>query len=265
MRAAWADPRGRWLLAAAALVVAAAVLVWGRGWLGERLLPDPRLNRRLEQGQAALQAGKLSAADGSGARELFESVLAVDPDQMQARQGLLAVRQAAVARAQAALSARRLREAESQLALAHALSAPQVELQPLQARLRDLREANADLGALLAQAAAPEIDEDRALALYAQVLALDADNPTAIEGRDRRLSARLQRAQAALAAGRVAEGRRLVESVIAADPAHLDLPPARAKSKSSACRCACNANRVASRNSPSLAAVNAGSSSRSAR
>ena len=85
MRAAWADPRGRWLLAAAALVVAAAVLVWGRGWLGERLLPDPRLNRRLEQGQAALQAGKLSAADGSGARELFESVLAVDPDQMQAR------------------------------------------------------------------------------------------------------------------------------------------------------------------------------------
>ena len=163
MRAAWADPRGRWLLAAAALVVAAAVLVWGRGWLGERLLPDPRLNRRLEQGQAALQAGKLSAADGSGARELFESVLAVDPDQMQARQGLLAVRQAAVARAQAALSARRLREAETQLALAHALSAPQVELQPLQARLRDLREANADLGALLAQAAAPEIDEDRAL------------------------------------------------------------------------------------------------------
>ena len=228
MRAAWADPRGRWLLAAAALVVAAAVLVWGRGWLGERLLPDPRLNRRLEQGQAALQAGKLTAADGSGARELFESVLAVDPDQMQAREGLLAVRQAAVARAQAALSARRLREAEAQLALAHALSAPQVELQPLQARLRDLREANADLGALLAQAAAPEIDEDRALALYAQVLALDADNPTAIEGRDRRLSARLQRAQAALAAGRVAEGRRLVESVIAADPAHLDLPPARA-------------------------------------
>jgi len=228
MHVAWADRRSRWLLLAAGLVLLAAVLVWGRNWLGEKLLPDPRMNRRLEQAQAALKTGKLSAADGSGARELFESVLAVDPDQMQARDGLLAVREAAVARARAALLAHRLREAESHLALARALSAPQVELQPLDARLRDLRESSADLAGLLAKAAQPGTEEAMALSLYAQVIALDADNPAALEGRDRLLSARLQRAQAALAAGRVGEGRGLIESVMAMDPGHLDLPGARA-------------------------------------
>ena len=228
MRAAWADRRSRWLLIAAGAILVLSVLVWARAWLSDRLVPDPRMNSRLERANAALKAGKLSAADGSGARELYESVLAVDPDQMQARAGLLAVREAAIARAQQALAARRLREAEAQLALAQALSAPQVQLQPLQARLRDLREAGVDLPTLLERAGAAGTPEDEALALYAQVLSLDADHPAALDGRDRLLAARVQRAQAALAAGRIAEGRALIDGVIAADPGHLDLPPARA-------------------------------------
>ena len=230
MRDGWVEwlrgPRLGWLLAALVLLL---VLVAGRSWISERLVPDPRMNRQLEQAQAALVAGKLSAPDGSGARELFESVLASDPDQMRAKQGLLAVREAAIARAQATLAAHRLAQASENLSLAAALSAPQVQLQPLQARLRDLQEASSDTKGLLARAAAPGVAEGEALALYHQVLAVDADNPAAIEGRDLLLSARLVRADKLFDTGRVSEARAIVEAVIAEDPAHTDLPPLRAR------------------------------------
>ena len=230
MRDGWADwlrgPRLGWLMAA---VLVIGTVVVGRSWLSERLVPDPRMNRQLEQAQAALVTGKLSATDGSGARELFESVLASDPDQMQARKGLLAVREAAIQRAQEALAAHRLAQANDSLALAAALSAPQVQLQPLQARLRDLQEASSDTRGLLAEAMATGVAEDEALGLYRQVLALDADNPTAIEGRDLLLSARLARAESQLAVGEIREARAIVESVMAEDPAHLDLPPVLAR------------------------------------
>jgi len=230
MRDGWAEwrrvPRLGWLIAG---VVVIGLLVLGRSWLSERLVPDPRMNRQLEQAQAALVAGRLSAADGSGARELFESVLAADPDQMQARKGLLAVREAAIRRTQAALGAHHLAQASESLALAAALSAPQVQLQPLQARLQDLQEASSDTRSLLAQAMAAGVDDETALGLYRQVLALDADNPKAIEGRELLLSARLVRADALLAAGKIREARALVESVMVEDPAHLDLPPVRAR------------------------------------
>ena len=228
MRVDWADPRQRLWLLGASLALGVAVLLLGRSWLGERLLPDPRMTSRIEQANAALRAGRLSAADGSGARELFESVLAVDPDQMQAREGLLAVRTAAVLRVREALATHRLQEAQRQLELARALSAPQVELEPLQLRLVELRAASADVSGLLAKAAAPGLDEESVLSLYRRVLAIDADNAAAIEGRERLLAARLQRAHAALEAGRVREAQTLVDGVLAEDPAHLDLPPARA-------------------------------------
>lgn len=230
MRDGWAEwlrgPRLGWLLAA---VVLALLLVLGRSWISERLVPDPRMNRQLEQAQAALVAGKLSGPDGSGARELFESVLAADPDQMRAKQGLLAVREVAISRAQAALSEHKLAQASENLALAAALSAPKVQLQPLQVRLHDLQEASSDTRGLLARATAAGVDEDEALALYRQVMAVDADNAAAIEGRDLLLSSRLVRADKLFDAGKVPEARAIVEAVIAEDPAHLDLPPLRAR------------------------------------
>lgn len=230
MRDGWVEwlrgPRLGWLLTALVLLL---VLVVGRSWISERLVPDPRMNRQLEKAQAALVAGKLSAPDGSGARELFESVLASDPDQMRAKQGLLAVREAAISRAQAALVAHKLGQASENLALAAELSAPQVQLQPLQARLRDLQEASSDTPGLLARATAAGVDEDEALALYRQILAVDADNPAAIEGRDLLLSSRLVRAEKLFDTGKVVEARAIVEAVIAEDPAHTDLPPLRAR------------------------------------
>ena len=233
MRADWAESldawihrnRGqalRWLVAAAVLLVLA--LFFWRGPISERLLPDPRMNRQLERAQQALAQGKLSAADGSGARELFESVLAADPDQMAAREGLVQVRNAAIERATVALAKHRLLQARNSLELAESLSAPAVQLQPLKARLRDLEEASGDIAGLLAAAAVPDITDQAALALFDRVLQLDAENAAALEGRGALLARWLGQAEALLAAGKVQEARQLVEKVVAVDPGHVDLP-----------------------------------------
>src|SRR5205085_5893604 len=119
-----------WLLGAGLLALQLLVNAL-RVPISERLLPDARLNRDLERAQKALRAGELSRADGLGAKELYEAVLAIDPDQLEARDGLVAVRRAALARVESALRAHRLAEAREQLALARALSAPLEQLQPL--------------------------------------------------------------------------------------------------------------------------------------
>lgn len=226
MRDGWADwrrldrKRG-WLLAGAGLLL---VLVLGRDWLSERLVPDPRLNRQLEQAQAALSAGRLSTS-----RELFEAVLAADPDQIAARQGLIAVRDAAVADAQRALDARQTAHARARLGLAEALEAPSVQLQTLRARLRDQEEAAGSAPRLLAEATAPGVDEAEALALLARAVRLEPDNPAVLAARGELLSHRLQRAEAALARDDLATAQPLVDGVVAMDPAHVDLPPVQAR------------------------------------
>lgn len=217
-----------WLLGALCLLLLVLLNTW-RVPISEKLLPDARLNRNLELAQAALHKGELSRSDGRGAKELFESVLAIDPDRIPAREGLLDVRKAALARADAALRRRRLEEARSALALADALSAPQVQMQPLRARLQALEEASVDVPALLARAAAPEVGDEEALALLEQVLAIDAGNALALEGRQELFAEWLLQAEHELDAGHVEAARARIERVLAADPGHVDLPPLRAR------------------------------------
>ncbi|MCC4593545.1 hypothetical protein LL974_20660, partial [Xanthomonas campestris pv. cannae] len=83
----WRDRRvWRWALALL-LVLGMAVVVFRRP-LADLIWPETRIQQLLDQGHAALRAGRLSAADGSGARERFEAALALDSDRMQARVGL---------------------------------------------------------------------------------------------------------------------------------------------------------------------------------
>jgi tetratricopeptide (TPR) repeat protein len=217
-----------WLLGAALL----ALLLLANAWrvpISEKLLPDPGLNRKLEDAQAALTRGELTRADGRGARELFESVLATDPDRAEARRGLEAVRDAALARAGQALDDRRLADATRDLQLARALSAPLVELQPLQSRLSKLEEASVDVEGLLARASAPDVGDEEALSLLDQVLALDPSNALALEARRELFAAWLLESEQLLDAGQVQRARATIERVLAEDPAHVDLPPLRAR------------------------------------
>src|SRR5688500_2270795 len=74
------DPPERWrerriwpwaVLALVALAVALAVF---REPMAEALWPDTRVQRLLDDAEAALKRGHLTAEDGSGARERFEAV-----------------------------------------------------------------------------------------------------------------------------------------------------------------------------------------------
>jgi hypothetical protein len=232
MPAAWVNFRRRsdrlWLLGMLLVPLLLLVNSW-RVPISEKLVPDARLNRNLERAERALRRGELSREDGQGARELFESVLAIDPDQLQAREGLLAVRREALARADRALRARRLDDARRDVAIAEALDAPQVALLPLRERLIRLEESSVNVPELLARAADPEVGDDEALSLLDQVLAIDAGNALALEGRSELLSEWLLRAEHELDAGQVEQARARIARVQAVDPGHVDLPPLRAR------------------------------------
>lgn len=215
-----------WLIGSMLVVVALAVL---RAPIGAWLWPQTRAQALRAEAEQALAEGRLSAPDGSGARELFEAALAMDPDRGEARQGLARVALAALAQARAALAADRFAEAHRQLALARALSVPRADADALAEALR-LREAgSAGIGELFDQAGHAHAQgrlngAQGALALYARVLALDPAHAGALRGREDALAELLAEAREALRAGDLDQAARLVGRVRAQDPGHVDLP-----------------------------------------
>jgi tetratricopeptide (TPR) repeat protein len=224
-----------WLLLAAGVLAALLMLGLWREQIGQRLVPDSAINLQIEQAQLALARGELSKADGSGAREQFQAVLARDPDHLAARAGLAQVRDAALQQARAALSAGDLAQARQRLDLARTLAAPAADLAGLERDLERLQGSGADVAATLQRARAAQAAglleqvPGGALALYGEVLALQPDNALALEGRRDILSGLLQRAGAALAQGDTASAQALVARVVESDPSHLDLPTVQAR------------------------------------
>ena len=81
-------PRGRglaWIVVVAMLILAAVLL---RRPLADWIWPETRAQVLREQAELALARGHLTAGDGSGARELYEAAIAIDPDRNEARTGL---------------------------------------------------------------------------------------------------------------------------------------------------------------------------------
>ncbi|TNJ35420.1 hypothetical protein [Arenimonas terrae] len=240
-RAAPEPPRRRgglvWGLVLLVLAVIAAVWMLGhwRETLGERLMPASDINRQVEAAQQALARGELTAPDGSGARERFQAVLALDPDHPAARAGLSAVRDAALAQARAALDAGDFATARTRLDMARAMAAPAADLSLLELDLQRLESTGADVADKLERAraahAAGQLEQvpDGALALYSDVLRLQPDNALALDGRRDILSGLLRDADAALARGDVAAAQALVARVIETDPSHLELPARQAR------------------------------------
>jgi Thioredoxin domain-containing protein len=182
----------RWgLLVAAVLAVLVTVF---RAPLAEWMWPDSRIQQLLEEGEAALAKGNLSAADGSGARELFQAALALDSDRADVNRALVRTGEAALARAREALEQREPDRARQALALAAQLQVPSQEVAELSARLRALEAdpGGVELLLLRAQGAhhAGHLDgaDDAALPLYQQVLAQQPDRLEALEGREDALS-----------------------------------------------------------------------------
>lgn len=237
-RARWRGLPGAWRIAVlsvfAVLLLAFVAAVLFRQRLGGWAWPDPRAEDLRTQAGMALAAGRLSVADGSGARELYEAALALQPDQVEAREGLSRVALAALA--QAEVHARAGREAQARIALrlARELDAPKARIDAAEGMLRMGDAAQAGIGALLAAAesahAAGRLLDGvaAALPLYQRVLALQPRNRRAVEGREDALSDLLQPVPNLLANGDLAGAAARVRAAERFDPGHVDLPGSRA-------------------------------------
>lgn len=217
----------RWILALLAFVIALLLVL--RQPLADWLWPQTRAERLRIRAERALAAGQLTAADGSGARELYAAALALDPDRADARAGLDRVGQAALAQARAALARRQFDKAHEALQLAEALSVPRAQVDALRETLRRNEAASVGIGELLRQAAAAraagKLDgEGGALPLYQRVLELEPASTEALEGREDTLSDLLQQARARLTAGNLVAAALIVRGVQAADAGHVELP-----------------------------------------
>ena len=227
---AWRDRR-HWRWIAALLVLLAVAVVVFRQPLADLVWPDMRVQRLLDDAEAALRQGRLSAADGSGARQRFEAAQALDSDRSEAREGLSRVAQAALAQARSQLQANRFEHARQSLALARELQVPQAEADAVAQQLRQRESAHAGLDALLRQAGAARASGqlETALPLYQRVLALQPTHTAALEGREDALSELLQQARRAIAAGELGTGATLVAQARGHDDGHVDLPDVQAQ------------------------------------
>jgi tetratricopeptide (TPR) repeat protein len=232
--------RWPWLLGGTlALAVVAALLLW-RGPIAARLVPAPKQALLMRDADRALAHGKLTSADGRGASELYMAVLALDPDHQPAREGLARTGEAALAQARTALQRNDLAAARDDLALAHRLSVPIAEIQPLDESLRMRATAGTSIARLLEQAAGAEsagiLDDGSgdtggrdALALYQRALAADPGNAVVLARRQALFARMLDQAAARAAAGDVDAAAATIDRVASIDAADPDLPVARAQ------------------------------------
>jgi tetratricopeptide (TPR) repeat protein len=230
-----ARPPRRWLPPAVfAIAVVLGLLLLFRRPLADRIWPETSAQALRMQAAQALAQGRLSAADGSGARELYEAALAMDPDRNEAREGLMQVAQAALAQARKAIAAGRFDDAHQDLALAQALSVPRAQADAVAAQLREREAARAGIAQLLARAAQARAEHrldgnaDAALPLYQRVLALQPERVEALEGREDALADLLQQARQALARGELSAAATTIAAARGYDAGHGDLPDAEA-------------------------------------
>jgi tetratricopeptide (TPR) repeat protein len=241
-------PWQRWAVAGFAILL--LLLVVFRRPLSDRIWPEASAQALRDRAAKALAHGRLTAADGSGARELYEAALAIDPDANDARTGLMRVAQAALAQASVAIDRGRYADAHRALQLARALSAPQAQVEAAAGRLRQEEARHAGIDRLLQQASdarrAHRLDgsSDAALPIYQRVLAMQPDRVEALEGREDALSDVLQDARLALQRGDLAEGARLVSVARTYDAGHAELPDAQARLSQSVEQANARANRA---------------------
>jgi hypothetical protein len=214
------------------MVAFVALVLWLRKPIADAIWSEARAEALRQQAEAALATGKLSAVDGSGARELFEAGIAIDPDRAELRAGLNRVALAAVAQAERAIGESRFEEAHRHLDLARALSAPRARFDAATERLREREAAVAGIDAMLAEAERARSEgrldggDAAALPLYRRVLDLQPRNLRALEGREDALTVVLQQAQSELERGALADAAAKIETVAKYDAGHVELADA---------------------------------------
>lgn len=226
--------RHRWILPTLIVVLLAAV---GGLWFNQTrlrsLVPRTDFDDVLHRAQVALQAGHLDGTDGTSARELFEAARALEPDNDAARQGLNDVGRAEVARADAAVHAGNLTEANQALTNARELLGGGSDVDRLAQAIAKAQVSSGQTDTLIAQAqqalSQNKLDgPDGAAALYQRVLSAEPDNAVARHGMDQVGDAMAAQIQKALSANDVASASAGIDRLAAVLPNYAQLPNLRA-------------------------------------
>lgn len=223
-----------WLIPVLVLVLIGGVTgLWLQQDRLRNLMPATELNDLLGQANQALAAGKLDGTGGDSARELFEKARDQQPDSDQARDGLRRVGMAEVARADAALNAGNLDEADAALNVARELLGGGSDVERLTQQISQARNPQGHTESLIDRAqaafAAGKFDgDDGAGALYRRVLDADRNNTVAARGLDRVGDALAAQARQAIADNDRPKANALVDRIAILVPGYSDLPSLRA-------------------------------------
>ena len=215
--------RGPWLLVAAVLVVALAVAgyVFRKPLSG--LLPESDVAALLNRADAAVVANRLTEGEGN-ARDLYQAVLQIDPDNSQARDGMKRIGAVLINRADEARAGGNLDIAKGFANEAEELLQGGPEIAELRARLQEAEAAKTRLDELIPRAEAAFAagnyvgTPDSAYELYEQVISVDAANAIAPNGITKIIDVLGTRADAELKAGDLAAASVTIQSIATISP-----------------------------------------------
>jgi tetratricopeptide (TPR) repeat protein len=224
---------GWWVPLLVILVAVAAGGLWFYQNNLRGLVPRTDYDDVLHRAQVALQQGHLDGTDGTSARELFEAARALEPDNDSARQGLNDVGRAEIARADAALQAGHLDEAQQALTNARELLGGGSDVDRLTQAIAKAQVSSGQTTTLIEQAQDAltngKIDgPDGAGALYQRALAADPDNAVARHGLDQVGDALAAQIQKSLDASDVAAASTGIDRLSSLLPNYSQLPTLRA-------------------------------------
>lgn len=226
--------RRNWVMPLLIVVLLAVIAgLWFNQGRLRGLVPRTDFDSVLHRAQVALQQGHLDGSDGTSARELFEAARALEPDNDAARQGLNDVGRAEISRADAALRAGNIDEANQALNNARELLGGGSDVDRLTQAIAKAEVSSGQTDSLIAQAqqalAGGKLDgPDGAVALYQRVLAAEPDNAVARHGMDQVGDAMAAQIQKWLSANDIAAASAGIDRLAAVLPNYAQLPTLRA-------------------------------------
>lgn len=233
-RSTAAEPARRWpwVVLALVLVLAGGAYLF-RAQLGA-LLPESDVAALLTRAGAAVEANRLTEGDGN-ARDLYQAVLQIDPDNSQARDGILRIGTVLISRADEARAAGNLDIAKSLANQAEELLQGGPAIADLRARLQEAEAAKTRLDELIPKAEAAFAagnyvgTPDSAYELYQQVMSVDAANAIAPNGIAKILDVLGTRADAELKAGDHAAASLTIQAITSISPNFAQLADLKAR------------------------------------
>ncbi len=198
------------------------------------LLPEPEVNRTLNRAEVAITEGKLLGTAES-AKELFEGVLRIDPDNARAAAGLKQVGSQLLEATRVALRDNNLERARQTVSQAREILQGGEALTSLEQEILKAAASTAELGQMLA-AAQKAFDannlmgnDNSAWAIYSKVLDGDMTNSLALSGQTKIMNSLATRAELLIGSEQFEEANLRLKDIESVNPNFSKLAELRAR------------------------------------